>query len=536
MKKKCLFLIGSLLIFLMAITQISFINVSAEDKQITGVEISGEPYQTVFIRGTVINIYLHIFPKMCDGMQARFHYSDGSSGEWMEADDWHTYGLSPLIRDKGTGKDIAENWRLVPDGNYELNIRYNDIAVHAFDFQIKAPEELVNQNLTISEPVLYEKTDAVYRETYTRFTAEVDGKYKFFVSADEEINNQAIYVKNEEGRTLVSSYKDNVTYEADLRAGQKYYIMVKSTDSYQISVSKNEVVSKEIVGVPSGGQLLYKLKDVKTFDDIRAVFENNMMVKVSYQEGEPTYLSLFNASANTELDFRFVYAIKDRDKEVALNDKVDIGAYQFEYWIVNNPELGEAPDNTVKFYVFCEFQDIQTESWYFNDVSMISAEQIMTGINDTQFAPADVLPRAQFATILYRMAGEPEGDFVNDFPDVPADSFFTKPVMWAASEDVSVITGYTNGLFGPGDNITREQLAVMLYRYAQYSRYDTSDKVEIQSFPDAKNVSGFAKEAVKWAVGGGIITGDQGKINPQGNANRAECAAILNRFFKKYNL
>ena len=172
--------------------------------------------------------------------------------------------------------------------------------------------------------------------------------------------------------------------------------------------------------------------------------------------------------------------------------------------------------------------------WFYNEVAYNYYEEIMTGMDPTHFEPYTILPRAQFATILYRMNGEPGVTYTAKFPDVPDKEFYSNAVLWAA--EAKVVTGYTDsGYFGTNDPITREQMAVMMYRYANYKGYSTGNKADFDSFTDADKVNAFAEEAMAWAVGNGIITGKYNGtvIDPQGNATRAECAIILTRFLDK---
>lgn len=171
--------------------------------------------------------------------------------------------------------------------------------------------------------------------------------------------------------------------------------------------------------------------------------------------------------------------------------------------------------------------------WIYDAAMYVYDKGIMTGMTPTTFGPAEKLSPAQFATILYRMSGE-AGEYKQIFPDVNEGDWFGIPVAWA--NQAGVITGYQNGYFGPGDDITREQLAVMLYRYEVYKGYDVSGKADLSKYPDAGSVSDWAVEAMEWAVGSGIITGkDGGKyLDPQGNASRAECATMIMRFMQKY--
>ncbi len=117
---------------------------------------------------------------------------------------------------------------------------------------------------------------------------------------------------------------------------------------------------------------------------------------------------------------------------------------------------------------------------------------------------------------------------------MPNGYFFTSPVLWAYNN--KVITGYESGKFGPSEVITREQMALMMYRYAKFCGLNTQNSANLNSYPDAGKVSDFSREAMSWAVGTGLIQGDQGTLNPQGSASRAHCATIITRFIEKYDL
>lgn len=181
------------------------------------------------------------------------------------------------------------------------------------------------------------------------------------------------------------------------------------------------------------------------------------------------------------------------------------------------------------------FTDVNPEDWYFDAAGYVFSKGIMTGMNETEFGPSVKLSRGQFATILYRMENEPETWYdAAAFPDVSDGQFYTGPAMWA--KDSGVISGYDDGRFGPADEITREQMAVMMFRYADMLGLDTTTRGDMGAFPDADRVSPFADEAVRWAVGMGFIKGDGGFVNPQGTAERAQCATIIMRFMEGYGL
>lgn len=195
----------------------------------------------------------------------------------------------------------------------------------------------------------------------------------------------------------------------------------------------------------------------------------------------------------------------------------------------DNPD----PDNPNP--VNMSYKDVGNGDWYYDYVYYVFSKGLMTGLNEEYFGPSQTLARAQFAVILYRMNNSPAVTYTAKFPDVAEGIWYTDAILWASG--TGVVTGYTStGMFGPGDNINREQMAVMMYRYANYMGYDVSEKADFSKFKDASKVSAYAQEAMSWAVGIGIITGkDNGTaIDPQGNANRAECATIIMRFRNKY--
>ena len=180
------------------------------------------------------------------------------------------------------------------------------------------------------------------------------------------------------------------------------------------------------------------------------------------------------------------------------------------------------------------FQDVRNGDWFYDSAKYVYEKGIMTGINDTTFAPYEALARAQFAVILHRLNGEPQMEYTDRFHDVGADIWYTDAILWAA--DADVVTGYSNGNFGPADKINREQMATMMYRYAQYKGYSLEGGVDYSQYEDAANVSDFAQEAMSWAVGNGIITGKYGEtqLDPQGEASRAESATIIMRFIETF--
>lgn len=203
----------------------------------------------------------------------------------------------------------------------------------------------------------------------------------------------------------------------------------------------------------------------------------------------------------------------------------------------SNTITGEVPNggnDNDEIKVELPYTDISENVWYYDAAKEMYGKGLMTGINGTRFAAAQLLDRSQFATIVYRLEGSPNVTYTNYYKDVVAGMWYTAPIIW--NKQAGVITGYETGLFGVADPITREQVALILYRYTTYKGYDNSERVNLNVYPDAKEVSDYAKEAMQWAVAKGIITGKNNgeKLDPRGNANRAECATMFIRFLNIY--
>lgn len=182
------------------------------------------------------------------------------------------------------------------------------------------------------------------------------------------------------------------------------------------------------------------------------------------------------------------------------------------------------------------FTDIADNAWYADAVRYVYKHGLMAGTSATTFAPDVTTSRSMIATILWRMAGSPVVNYAMTYTDVAQGQWYSEAVRWAASE--GIVGGYGNGLFGTNDPITREQLATMLWRYAQSEGYDVSvgESTNILSYTDVANLADYAIAAMQWAVGAGIIngTGDGSTLSPQGQATRAQAAVMLMRFCEEY--
>lgn len=184
---------------------------------------------------------------------------------------------------------------------------------------------------------------------------------------------------------------------------------------------------------------------------------------------------------------------------------------------------------TVEDAVELPFADVKEEDWFYSDVAYVFAHSLMNGVGDDQFDPSGDVSRAMVPTVLYRVEGQPEAP-AGAFTDVAAGQWYADAINWAAGN--SIVNGMGDGIFGIEGKITHEQLATMLYRYAEYKGCDMSASNDLSAYTDADKVSGWALKQMQWAVGAGIA-GDRGdSLDPQGVATRAELAAALTRLYR----
>lgn len=219
-------------------------------------------------------------------------------------------------------------------------------------------------------------------------------------------------------------------------------------------------------------------------------------------------------------DFGGWYADKDltqRITEIKLSGSKTV----YADWKKREPDAVKNP-----------FADVNAGDWFYRDVLFSYEKGLMSGMDAATFAPYANTTRAQIAVIFYRMEGSPAVEGENSFADVVRGSgtaWFYDAVTWAQQN--GIMGGYDNSSFAPNDPITREQLAAIFYRYAQYKGYDTTQGgMAIREFGDYESISDYAMSAMAWAVNTGLVKGDSNLLYPNGTATRAEIAALLHRF------
>ena len=226
----------------------------------------------------------------------------------------------------------------------------------------------------------------------------------------------------------------------------------------------------------------------------------------------------------------------------ALYDMTDaVCAHSFGDWQVVSPATCTADGSRQRVCTRCgasrpetRFVDVKLGSWYYNSIVYAVSNGLMNGVGDSKFEPEEGMTRAMLVTVLWRYEGSPK-QRPSTFSDVRRGQWYSEAVSWAAKN--GIVTGVGDNKFEPDTQITREQIATILYRYAQKKRADTSARGSLSAFPDNGKVNGWAKTALQWCVGEGLIggTNENGKVylDPQGTATRAQVATILMRYIEK---
>ena len=246
-------------------------------------------------------------------------------------------------------------------------------------------------------------------------------------------------------------------------------------------------------------------------------FETNggsAISKVTKNKGTSIDLAQY-APTKSGATFEGWYADKGLTKKIT-SVKLDANTTVYAKWT-------EAPVSGLPF------GDVKSADWFYNDVKYVYEKGMMSGTAADVFAPNATTTRAMIVTILYRLEGSPAVTGTGAFVDVPAGQWYTDAVNWAAANQI--VKGTSATTFAPNASITREQMAAILYRYAQYKGYDVTKKADLSGYSDNSQVSAYAKEALAWANAAKLINGvTNTTLAPQGNATRAQVSAILHRF------
>lgn len=260
--------------------------------------------------------------------------------------------------------------------------------------------------------------------------------------------------------------------------------------------------------------------------------ENDIVYTVAFQENQIEIAGNDAQAENTAVLYLADGTQKEMTEEPTMEEIQEAAAQPASEPIVE--EDAQAETNSDSYTGGELFTDVKKENWFYPAVSYVMNKGLMTGMVNGGFAPNEELSKVQFAVVLYRMEGSPEVSLSANTLSIPENAYYAPAVFWA--DQTGLLDGFRTASIKPEDQITREEMITMLFRYAQQKGFDTQERADLSQFADAEKVSPSAKEAVSWAVATGMISGE-GKdrlLNPQGSASRAVCAAMITHLCETY--
>jgi hypothetical protein len=214
------------------------------------------------------------------------------------------------------------------------------------------------------------------------------------------------------------------------------------------------------------------------------------------------------------------------------NDFADVGMNDFVLMDGDEIEVLYTADYEKEPGMSLPYTDVSWDHWAYTAIKRMYTRGLMVGVNETTFAPGQEMSRAMLAVILYARAGQPAVEAANPFTDVPADSWYTDAVIWAA--DNGIVSGFGDGAFRPNDALTRAQAAVMLCAFAAFTQDDVTVRADLSAYSDAGQIPSWAMDAMQWANARQLIIGrDSAHLAPTAATTRAEMASILSAYIRK---
>jgi uncharacterized repeat protein (TIGR02543 family) len=308
------------------------------------------------------------------------------------------------------------------------------------------------------------------------------------------------------------------------------------------TIELDKAVLTELSKATEKGDLKISIDDAKVLtDEQKAVVKDNPVYDIKMEtdsgavvslKGKATIYLPYELKADQSAAGVVVYYVDNDGNLVDMKAKYD-PVKKMAYFTTDHLSfyMVSYDESLVKVSPTDRYVDVDKAAWYYEAVEFALEKGLFVGTSDTTFEPDTAMSRAMLVTVLWRMEGEPVVTAASAFTDVAGNAWYAKPVLWANANNI--VSGYGGGLFGPNDNITREQMAAILNRYASFKGIDVSVADNLAAFTDAGAVSDWALASMKWAVGERLITGmTTTTLVPQGNATRAQVASILMRYIE----
>ena len=382
------------------------------------------------------------------------------------------------------------------DATLKITMPDNDVKVTAV-FQKKTVSGDYKLTLDVSR----------HGDVYENSTRGDAAKSYYWLDDDDELTFKAVADKGYEVRWRIGkgrwNYTSKITVNARDMGWDNATLDIDFVSSSSTPSSKNYTLSIDITG-GKHGTLSYKNSTVSDGKTYSLEKNDTMTFKAEPDKG---YVAAWKFGTETYVGSSYTVKMgsKDATLYVSFVDK-------------NDYRWGNLP-----------FHDVTNRDWYYDDVLYAYINGLMDGISMTSFGADQNTTRGQVVTILWRLTGEPRAVRNNQFTDVSSNAYYNTAISWAAEN--GIVKGYDSKTFRPNANVTREQLAAILYRYAEYMNLSTRGASNLTKFDDYYSIGTWARDSLAWANYHGLINGvDSYHIDPKGNTTRAQLAAILHRF------
>lgn len=481
-----------------------------------------------------------------DNLTYTDHIRDGEgwvAGEIVEVPDVKNSGNNQLsaikYSEKINGKDaiiLSTATGTWVGSNNNLARRYGTLYVL-----------LINEDKTLALDSVYKVNDSVYG--YSSLTELADGSigllyetdntdivYENFAIEDVANHNVSVHVPLYQTQTVYNvtateeelAQIDSSIVEAAVVDGNLVFTGVKdgttsftcSNITYNITVAPKTMVE---IGLKVGETKVIDVENGELTHEADASIAKAEIVEIDTDDNLHPALSVTGVSKGTTdvMVDGTVYRITVQAKSTggSTGGGSTGGGSTGGNGGSKEPEVTKEP---------MPFKDVAENSWYHDAVAYAYDKGLMSGVSEDKFAPDLTTTRGMIVTILHALENKPTAEAAS-FTDVDKDMYCAKAVAWAASK--GIVSGYSDDAFGPNDSITREQMAAILYSYAKFKGYDVAGRADLEKFADAGSISGYAKDAMSWAVAEGLISGmGDNALAPAGSATRAQVATILKAF------
>lgn len=466
-----------------------------------------------------------VIPKLVEEEEHVLTFSIGKNGKLAYADDGFeiTSGRTKALKSDDKALELVATadknhkvvWQLdngkkhYEGSTAKITISYKDLNVKS-ELKVWFEEITTEIDLTIKVSG-FDKGDIEYKYNGGKVTDLEKREKTWSLDDKDEYVKFWLYPKTgykavvqlNDGKKYTYSYNESLTIDYDDLDGEDGTLYVSFVKKSSSDVDDYPTLTFDITGGKHG--TVYRGTREYEDGDVISIKKNDKMTfKAKTDKG---YVAVWTYKGESYVGDEFTVKMGSKDAKlyVEFMDKDDI-------------RLTELP-----------FRDVSKRDWYYDDVVYVYRKGYMDGMSSTRFGGELNTTRGQIVTILWRLTGEPRATKRNPFTDVSSSQYYYDAISWAY--DAGVVDGFDARTFKPDQNVTREQLAAILYRYAKYMNLSTSGSAYLAKYRDADKIANWAYDAMAWANYRGLINGTSAtRIDPKGYATRAQIAAILHRF------